>query len=264
MQHRNIRFAIFGALFVAGFITLLQVTGLWRPIGIVVDTITTPITRTLSGMFRGVGDRWNTLTTLGRLAGDNKSLERKLIEQHSEISRLKEVEHENELLREQLNFQKQQGLSLIGASITAYEPDNIRHALVIDRGSADGVQVDQAVVSSGIFIGKIVRVQDRSAVVFLVTDPEFRVQAISQTERARGLLRGQLGSGLRFEQIAQSEKIDRGENVLTAGSDKIPRGLLIGTVDSIAQSDNEVFQAASVKSALNFARLEVAFVVKVP
>ena len=97
-----------------------------------------------------------------------------------------------------------------------------------------------------------------------MTDPEFRVQAISQTERARGLLRGQLGSGLRFEQIAQSEKIDRGENVLTAGSDKIPRGLLIGTVDSIAQSDNEVFQAASVKSALNFARLEVAFVVKGP
>ncbi len=262
MQHRNIRISLIVALGVAGLITLLQVTGLWRPVGIVLDGIVSPITRVISGAFRGIGDGWHTLTSLGSLAGENRGLQNKLSEQAAEISRLREAEHENSLLREQLDFQKKQGLSLIGASVIAYEPDNVRHTLVIDRGSVDGISTDQAVVSSGVFIGKVERVLDHSAVVFLLTDPEFRVQAIGQSERARGIIRGQLGSGLRFEQIAQSEKIDQGENVLTAGSDKIPRGLLIGSVQSVAQSDNEVFQAASVQSPLNFNRLEIVFVVK--
>ncbi|MCC7543103.1 rod shape-determining protein MreC [bacterium] len=262
MQRKNIRLSIITALVVAALITVLQVAGLWRPVGIVLDSLVTPINRTLSGIFRGIGDGWHTLTTLGRLSTENRRLERQATEQQAEISRLKEVEHENELLRQQLNFQKSQSLSLVGASVTAYEPDNIRHALVIDRGSNDGVQVDEAVVSSGVFIGRVQRVLPRSAVIFLVTDPEFRVQAMSQSERARGIVRGQIGSGLRFEQIAQSETVDQGENVLTAGSDKVPRGLLIGGVDSVAQSDNEVFQAAGVLSPLNFARLEVVFVVK--
>ena len=119
-----------------------------------------------------------------------------------------------------------------------------------------------AVVSSGAIIGKIERVHDKSSDVFLVSDPEFRILAMTQNGRAKGIVRGQLGSGLRMEQIAQNEVIDVGEYVMSAGSDRVPKGLPIGTIESIDRSDNEIFQAANVKPLVDTQRLELVFVVK--
>jgi len=262
MQRKTVRWAAVGAVFVAAVITILQITGLWRPIGIVLEAATSPIIKTTSGTFRSIGESLQTLGSLSSLAKQNRQLEQDLIGQKAETSRLREVEIENGLLREQLSFQKDQARSLIGTQVIGYGRDNVRRTLVLDRGTRDGVAVGQAVVSSGIFVGRVDRVSDQTAMVFLVSDPDFRVQAISQSGRARGIVRGQLGSGLRFEQIAQSETVSPNEDVITAGSDKIPKGILIGKIESIAKSDNEVFQAAQVRSPLNVSRLEIVFVVK--
>ncbi|MEI7819070.1 MAG: rod shape-determining protein MreC [bacterium] len=262
MQHRNMRWAALLALIAAGGITIFQIFGWWRPVGIVLEAAVSPIGRGLSGMSRSIGESLRTVTSLGGLADDNRRLQQEVADKSVQISQLKETERENDLLRQQLNFDKTQGLPLVGAHVVAYSPDNVRHTLVIDRGSREGIATGQAVVSSGILVGKVDRVSDNTATVFLVSDPEFRIQAIGQSERARGIIRGQLGAGLRFEQIAQNETVAQGENVLTAGSDKAPRGLLIGKVESVLKSDNEVFQSANVRSLLDFNRLEIVFVVK--
>jgi len=262
MQRKTARWAAAGAVMVAASITILQLTGLWRPIGIVLEAATKPILKSTTGAFRSLGDEFQTLGSLGSLSKQNRQLEQDLVVQKSEVSRLRELEIENRLLREQLSFQKDQARSLIGSQVIGYGPDNVRRTLVLDRGTRDGVAVGQAVVSSGVLVGRVDRVSDQTATVFLVSDPDFRVQAIAQSERARGIVRGQLGSGLRFEQIAQSETVSPNEDVLTAGSDKIPKGILIGKIDSIAKSDNEVFQAAQLRSPLNVSRLEIVFVVK--
>lgn len=250
------------ALVIVSLILLLQLGGLWRPLTIVLDGLTRPVGQVLSNTTRSVGGFFQTFGSLGHLGQDNQRLERDLQSAQAEISRLQEIAHENSLLREQLGFQKDLPLDLIGANVVSYSPDNVRRTFVINRGSRDGVQAGQAVVSSGVLVGKIERVDQATATVGLVSDPEFRIQAIGQSGRSRGILTGEIGVGLRLEQIAQNEIIDQGENVLTAGSDRIPKGILVGRTESVDKSDNEIFQAATVRSPLDFERLEIVFVVK--
>ncbi len=249
-------------ILVASTIVLLQITGAWRPVGIVLEAMVRPVAMVTSDMTRGIGRFFETLGSLGRLSQDNQQLQQQVSDKTVELARLKEVEHENDLLRSQVGFQANQSLPLLGAHVMAYAGDNARRTLVIDRGSRDGVAPGQAVVSSGSLVGKIERVTDGTAVVFLVSDPEFRVQAISQTDRARGIIRGQLGTGLRLEQVAQSDQLTVKDTILTAGSDRVPKGILIGQVETIDRSDNELFQAANVRSSLNMSRLELVFVIK--
>lgn len=249
-------------IIVASGIVLLQITGGWRPVGIVLETLIRPVAIVIGDSTRGVGQFFGTLGSLGQLSQDNKKLQTQVEEKSAEVARLKEVEHENELLRAQVGFQANQSLPLIGAHVMAYAGDNARRTIVLDRGSRDGVAAGQAVVSSGSLIGKVERVTDGTAVVFMVSDPEFRIQAMSQTDRARGIIRGQLGTGLRLEQVAQSDELTLNDSILTAGSDRVPKGLLIGQVENIDRSDNELFQAANVRSTVNLARLELVFVVK--
>lgn len=249
-------------ILIASGIVLLQIAGVWRPIGIVLDGIIHPIAGVVSDTSRNVGRFFETVGSLSHVSKDNQDLQQRLTDKEAELSRLKEVDHENELLRSQVGFEKSQSLPLLGAHVIAYAGDNTRRTLVIDRGSRDGVVDGQAVVSSGILVGKIERTSDNSAVVFMVSDPEFRVQAITQTDRARGIIRGQLGTGLRLEQVAQSDELNVKDTIVTAGSDRVPKGILIGQIDTVDRSDNELFQAANVRSTLNLSRLELVFVVK--
>ena len=74
-------------------------------------------------------------------------------------------------------------------------------------------------------------------------------------------MRGQLGQGYLFEKITQAESIAISEQIVSSGSGLVPKGILIGQVESISKSDNAVFQSAQLKPLVDLSRLEVVFVV---
>ena len=119
-----------------------------------------------------------------------------------------------------------------------------------------------AVVSNGALVGMIDNVSDYSSRVFLASDVDFRIRALGQDNRANGIVSGQIGTGYSMDKIIQGETIKKGESVVTAGSGLVPKGLLIGTVESIDSSDNAVFQLANLRPAINLNKLELVFVVK--
>ena len=141
------------------------------------------------------------------------------------------------------------------------EGTSLRKYITIDRGKNSGLASGMAVLSSGVLVGTIDRVEDFSSTVFLTSDPEFRIRAIGQDGRAQGIVRGQLGQGYLFEKITQAESIAISEQIVSSGSGLVPKGILIGQVESISKSDNAVFQSAQLKPLVDLSRLEVVFVV---
>ena len=85
-----------------------------------------------------------------------------------------------------------------GSGLDAYEPVTARvyarsprtwySTVEINKGSSDGVRVDQPVINGEGLVGKVKTVSDGNAVVMLLTDPEFGVSARAD--------RGQPGSVL--------------------------------------------------------------------
>lgn len=243
-------------------LSLLHGIGFLRPLEIVTDQIFMPLRRAANGIGRSVSSQLGTLGSLGSLTKDNSRLENEVQDLKRQLAAMREVSRENDLLRAQLGFNSRQSLQLTPARVVGYAPDNLRRYLTIDVGSKDGIAKGMAVVSNGALVGTIETVSDYSAKVFLLSDVDFRIRALGQDGRASGIVAGQIGAGYSMDKIAQGEKISKGETIITTGSDIVPKGIIIGTVESVESSDNAIFQVASIRPAIDLSKLELVFVVK--
>ncbi len=234
--------------------------GFW-PFRAINDNILNPIGGYLANTGRGFKDNIELISKATELSRQNKSQDAEIVALKNQLSSLKEIANENEDLRRQLNFNERLNLNLAPARVVSSEGTSLRKFITIDRGKNSGITSGMAVVSSGVLIGTIERVDNFSSTVFLTSDPEYRVRGIGQDGRAQGIVRGQLGQGYLFEKITQAESLASGELVITTGSGLIPKGILIGQVESVQKNDNAVFQSAQLRPLVNNATLEIVFVV---
>lgn len=241
-------------------IALRSLGGLW-PFRIVTDSIINPIGSSISQLGRSAHENIDVFIRANTLAKENKAQQAEITRLANQLSSMKELANENEELRNQLKFNEKLGFDLTAARVVSSEGTSLRKYITIDRGSNSGVKPGMAVVSSGVLVGVVDKVEDFSSVVFLATDPEFRLRGIGQDGRAQGIVRGQLGQGYIFDKVTQAESISTGELVITAGSGLVPKGILIGQVESIQKSDNAVFQSAQLKPLVNINNLEIVFIV---
>src|SRR5690606_29622833 len=105
-------------------------------------------------------------------------------------------------------------------------------------------------------------VTDLTSKVLLITDASSAVNAIMQSSRLNGVVRGVPGGDLVMDYIPQSGLFSIGEVVLTSGlGGRFPKGIPIGQVVEIRQRDIDVFQQAVVRPTVDFSRLELVMVV---
>lgn len=240
---------------------LLHILGWLRPVRLASDQVLSPIVRMVGGWGDSVAGGVRLLGSVGQLSRDNKDLQNQVAELKQQLANVKEISFENDQLRQQLGFSSRQNLDLSSARVIGYEPDNVRKFITIDKGSGAGLKKGMAVISSGVLVGTIDQLNQYSAQIFLASDPDFRIRAIGQDNRAQGTVKGQIGQGYVMDMIAQNEVIKVGETVITAGSEIVPKGLVIGRVESVERSDNAIFQTANIQPSINLNRLEIVFVV---
>ncbi|HVE80702.1 MAG TPA: rod shape-determining protein MreC [Candidatus Dormibacteraeota bacterium] len=207
---------------------------------------------------------FDVLFSINQLSQENKRLRQENASLRQRISQNTELKAENESLRKQLNFTAIEASRLVGGEVIGYQPDNFRHFITINRGSADGIASGMAVVSEGSLVGTISEVTAGTAKVFLVVDPNFRVSGVDQDRPSRptGTVRGQIGGGFLMDKIAQNEDIRPGDAVITSGlGTNIPKGIMIGRIETVQKLENGVFQNARLVSDLKFNRLEYVYVI---
>ncbi|MCX6805340.1 MAG: rod shape-determining protein MreC [Patescibacteria group bacterium] len=247
--------------FIALAIVAIRAAGAIWPFRIISDQVSNPAGVAINGLRNNLADKYKFFSSITSLNTENKQLRVQELELRQQLSSLKEVSRDNEILRSQLNFNSRLNFSLVPARVVSLDPDNSRRFITIDRGSSSGIKTGQAVVSSGVLIGTVDEINDYSSKIFLVSDPEFRIRAVGQDGRAQGIIRGQIGQGYIFEKIAQGETISQGEQVVTAGSGQVPQGVLLGTVETVNRSDNSIFQSANVKPLIDLNNLELVFII---
>ena len=102
----------------------------------------------------------------------------------------------------------------------------------------------------------------------LVTDATSTVIGQLVSSAATGQVVGQLGGVLVMDQIDSSERIDLGDEVVTAGIElgggvrsPYPKGLLIGQVIDVRRDANGVVQTAYLEPAAPLDKLEYVLVI---
>jgi rod shape-determining protein MreC len=170
---------------------------------------------------------------------------------------------ENDTLREQLHFMQKSKFHVQLAHRIGWTTDVRRSGFIIDKGKKDGIALSAPVLAeNGIFIGKISNVSEATSNVTLLNDSKSKITAIiAATPPTTGVVNGQFGLGLTVNLIPMSEKITIGDIVETSGlEDGIPAGLLVGTIATLNTAPTDLFQTASVSSAIDYTRIRIVSV----
>lgn len=158
----------------------------------------------------------------------------------------------------------------IQATVIARNPDQWEEKIILNKGTAHGVEKNMAVMTSRGLIGKIVIATPyTSEVELLYTNNEnYRVSALAvgeNNEEIHGLVEGydEERNELLLKRIDSKIKVEIGGKVVSSGLGGIfPKGVLIGEITEVTTDDFGLTKMAYVKPAADFSMLENVIIAK--
>jgi rod shape-determining protein MreC len=181
-----------------------------------------------------------------------------------ELNSARERAAELNLLRAQIALPSRTQYRMLAANVIARDSSNWFRRLTIDLGQLDGVKLNMPVATTGGVVGRVISVGPNFSMVQVITDRQAGIGAMLQNSRAMGEVRGIDNARCELKNISTSEDVQPGESVVTTGLDRIyPKGLLIGTVESIDTDPNAPFDRIIIKPAAPVDRLEHVLVLLV-
>jgi len=205
------------------------------------------------------------LATVGAVAADVQQLRARLAltiaerdEAVASASRVASLEREITELQAVLDLRSTIRFSSVAVQVVARDFEIGRRLVVIDRGARDGIRVGDVVIGAGnTLAGRVIKVNEASAQVRLMSDPEFSVTAEIASTGAIGLIRGRGANPLAFEDIDALREVPIGAEVTTSGIElsptlrsAFPRGLSIGRVVTLSDQAGAVITNAEVEPIL--------------
>jgi len=156
-----------------------------------------------------------------------------------------------------------QDYSPVNGRVISAAPSDFNQQVLISVGSDHGVRRDAPVVTQDGLVGRVTDLTGSAARVMLVTDEESAVPALDQKTGAVGLVRvGQRQGQLILDRVPKEQAVSEGDLIVTAGTQSkaypslFPRGIVIGKVTSVGQTDTASFKSIQVEPFVNFGSLD--------
>lgn len=193
---------------------------------------------------------------------ENATLRELSIGLSQENSELRSMALENERLRGLLGFRERFPFPMQSASVIAYPGLEIGGKFIIDRGRADGVRVNSAVVTPAGLVGKVTEVGGRSALVQSLVGNTYGVSVMVERSRAIGILRWLRPGEWTIIGMATGEDVKVGDLIVTTGVGFVfPAGIRVGVVREVLAQGEPGSGLCKVRPFVRFDSVEEVFVV---
>ncbi len=230
--------------------------------GRVAIALVAPFQKVIVATTRYFSDIWEHYFFLVTVVDDNMILRKELQQARALNHQFIEASLSNERLRKLFDLQQKMAQPLIAAQVVGKDPSPWFQTVVLDKGLTDGVEKGRPVINPEGVVGIVVEATDHYAKVMLITDPNSAVDAIIQTSRARGIIKGSASGYCGLNYVLRKHDVTVGDAVVSSGMDGVfPKGLSIGQVATIAKREAGIFQDVTVTPYVDFERLEEVFVV---
>lgn len=226
-----------------------------------------PFFRTGSGIQTQLGSVGEKMKSYDELKAEHARLTTENKELRAMNLILRDMEAENNKLKDALAYQKNSVFKLVPARVIAREASTWWNIVRINRGFEDGIEENQPVLTDLGLVGKTVTVGKNMSTVLLITDESCRVAAKVEGTRESGILNGMriqesAGVGeLQLNFLTKMADLQPGQKIYTAGVSNgvFPSGVLIGTVKSfkVRSLDGQ----AIAEPAVDLSSVEDVFVV---
>jgi rod shape-determining protein MreC len=168
-----------------------------------------------------------------------------------------------------------QGTEPVAARVIARSPNVWYSSLKIDKGSGDGIRLNQPVIAAasdptdrgpvGGLAGKVTRVTGGTAEVTLLTDGSSGVAAQIMPAGAAGVVKPEVGNprDLLLDFVEGGKRVTEGTIVVTSGfkasrvQSLFPRGIPIGEVSKVDFDELELYQRVHIRPFADFRRIDI-------
>ena len=257
-----------GILLITVNIIFLTIT-IRRPasfgLGRVMIAFAAPFQDLASRAVKEVRKTWRNYFSLVSVAEENQRLKQLLGKAVEDSILQRELDLENNRLRDLLAFQRSLPNPAIAAQIIAKDPSAWFNTVIIDKGAADGLRKGLPAVTSRGIAGQVVEVSAHQSKLMLIIDRNSAVDALVQRTRSRGIVKGAARDECYLDYVMHEDDMRVGDGVVSSGFDGVyPKGLLIGTVSAINFQGSDFFKEVRVTPSVDFDTLEEVLVILKP
>lgn len=219
-----------------------------------------------ASVVNGTRGLWGNYVALRGARAENDELKRRVGALEVQLQQEHALAARSAQLQQLMDLKTRATFPTLAAEVIAGNPDPVMRTVTIDRGSADGVLADMAVVAPAGIVGRVIGpVGRRAARVQLIIDRYAAAGAVTERTRSGGMVVGaEANPPLRMELVSNLNDTKAGDTVVTSGVDGIyPKGYLIGRIEYAARGSG-LYQTINVRPAVDFSGLEEVLVVMVP
>lgn len=203
------------------------------------------------------------------LVKENKKLQEKVDELTAENSLLVQDLSELDRLKKLYDLDQQYSeYDKVAANVISMDTGNWFSNFTIDKGTADGIQVDCNVIAGSGLVGIVTEAGKNWATVRSIIDDSSNVSAMTMSTSDRCIVAGDLRlideGKLQFIHLKdEDDKIEEGEKIVTSDvSEKFLKGILIGYVSEIEEDPNNLTKTGTLTPAVDFEHLREVLVIK--
>ena len=212
--------------------------------------ILTPFQKAAAVVSGGVGTVWEKYTSIDKVMEQNEQLEAENAELRQQMVDYDRIKAENEAYKALANIQKKNSnATYVSGFVIGRDPLDEFGGFTLDKGTADGVAVNNAVISDrGYLLGMVVEADPTSCKVMTILHPSFNAAGVVSRTRDNGIITGSAdyaADGLCIlSNLARSTLSREGDQVITTGLGGVfPPDVLVGVI-------KELTPEASGKSTL--------------
>ena len=227
-----------------------------------VMAIMSPFQNTFSWVGSQLAFLEKTVSEMRHLHQQNKQLREEVELLRAQNLTASEFAAENQRLRALLGYkQVATQFDLVAAKIIGREAATWSSVVVINRGTADGVADNMAVVTELGLVGHVMEAGLNTSKVQLILDPRSSVGTLIQRPESRvaGIVEGDLNdpNHPRMINIPKNADVQIGDMVVTSGFGGVyPKGLVVGKISDIHNDEGGLLKYGVMDASVNFEKLE--------
>ncbi|MFA9377169.1 MAG: rod shape-determining protein MreC [Lachnotalea sp.] len=238
------------------------------PLKTVSGYVLVPIQNGINYIGRGFSDKVEQFQNFKDVMAENVELQQTVDELTIENNTLQQDKYELSRLRELFQLDEMYpSYNKVAARITGKDPGNWFSTFMIDKGTDDGLAVDNNVMAGSGLVGIITQVGPNWATVRSIIDDSSNVSAMVLNTSDRCIVTGDLklmsDGMIRFSQLNdKSNLVNVGDKVVTSNiSDKFLPGILIGYISEKSIDANNLTNSGYITPVVDFEHLQEVLVI---
>lgn len=219
----------------------------------VTSFILTPLQRVATGAASSAG---NALTPrknadelqkeVSRLEEENRKLNDMLVDYY-------DIKEQNEQLKKYYDIKEEnKDFALVPSTVIERDPNENFYGFTIDKGSVDGIEINNPVITENGLVGWVCEVAAKSCKVKTILSPDAQIGAVAKKTKDSGIISGSAAysdKGITLMQnISAQNSMKAGDIVVTSGFGGVyPKNLKIGKIKTIKNDEYSGMPVAEIK-----------------